>query len=150
MCGRFSFAITEKIIEEHYGFPIPGFTPRYNCAPSQMLAVITNQNPGTFSFLKWGFIPSWSKDSSIGNKMINAKAETVSSKPAFRNSFQTKRCLIPADSFYEWSQDTDKTPYRIMLKDQPVFSMAGSGVSGNLPKMKSFHLLLLSPQILIL
>lgn len=125
MCGRFSFAITEKIIEEHYGFLIPGLTPRYNCAPSQMLAVITNKNPASFSFLKWGFIPSWSKDRAIGYKMINAKAETISSKPSFRNSFQTKRCLVPADSFYEWSHDTNKTPYRILLKDQPVFSMAG-------------------------
>ena len=125
MCGRFSFAITEKIIEEHYGFPFPGLMPRYNCAPSQILAVITNKNPHTFSFLKWGFIPSWSKVSSTGNIMINAKAETISSKPAFRNSIQTKRCLVPADSFYEWSQDTDKTPYRILLKDKPVFSMAG-------------------------
>jgi len=125
MCGRFSFAITEKIIEEHYGFLIPRLTPRYNCAPSQMLAVITNKNPGAFSFLKWGYIPYWSKDRAIGYKMINAKAETVSSKPAFKNSFQTKRCLVPADSFYEWSQDTDKTPYRILLKDKPVFSMAG-------------------------
>lgn len=125
MCGRFSFAITEKIIEGHYGFQIPGLKPRYNCAPSQMLAVITNKNPGAFSFFKWGFIPPWSKDRAIGYKMINAKAETIFSKPAYRNSFQTKRCLVPADSFYEWSQDADKTPYRILLKDKPVFSMAG-------------------------
>jgi putative SOS response-associated peptidase YedK len=125
MCGRFSFAFTENIIEEHYGFSASVLTPRYNCAPSQMLATITNQNPGTFSFLKWGFIPSWSKDISIGYKMINAKAETITTKPAFRNSLQTKRCLIPADSFYEWSKDAEKTPYRIMLKDKPVFSMAG-------------------------
>lgn len=125
MCGRFSFAISEKIIEEHFGFIPLNLVSRYNCAPSQLLAVITNLNPGIFSYLKWGFIPFWAKDSSVGNKMINAKAETISDKSSYKNSFATKRCLIPADSFYEWSQEKNKTPYRILLKDQAVFSMAG-------------------------
>lgn len=125
MCGRFSFAISKKIIEEHYGFAVQENNFRYNCAPSQLLAVITNLNPDNFSFLKWGFIPYWAKDPSIGYKMINARVETLTTKPAFRKSLQTKRCLVPADSFYEWSQGSDKTPYRILLKAHPVFSMAG-------------------------
>ncbi len=125
MCGRFSFAITEKFIEEHYGFSLPDYTPRYNCAPAQMLAVVTDHQPGGFSFLRWGFVPSWAKEISAGSTMINAKAETVSTKPAFRKSLLTKRCLVPADSFYEWSQGSSKIPYRILLKNKPVFSMAG-------------------------
>lgn len=125
MCGRFSFAISKKIIEEHYGFAPAINNLRYNCAPSQSLAVISNLNPNDFSYFKWGFIPFWDKDDAIGYKMINARAETITTKPAFKRSLQTNRCLIPADSFYEWSHDADKTPYRIMLADKAVFSMAG-------------------------
>ncbi|HOY31474.1 MAG TPA: SOS response-associated peptidase [Bacteroidales bacterium] len=125
MCGRFSFAISDRIIEDHYGFVPSEMICRYNCAPSQLLAVITDISPGKFSFFKWGFIPFWAKDASVGNKMINARAETINSKPAFKKSLQTMRCLVPADSFYEWSDKKDKKPYRIMLKNQPVFSMAG-------------------------
>lgn len=127
MCGRFSFALTDKIIEEHFDVAIgdENFFPRYNCAPSQNLAVITNEDPKKLSYFKWGLVPFWAKDYSIGNKMINAKAETIFEKPVFRNALKSRRCLIPADSFYEWKQDKEKMPYRILMKDESPFAMAG-------------------------
>ncbi|MFH0866920.1 MAG: SOS response-associated peptidase [Bacteroidota bacterium] len=127
MCGRFSFALTDKIIEEHFDVDIEDydFIPNYNCAPSQNLAVITNESHRRFSYFKWGMVPFWAKVSSVGNKMINAKAETIFEKPAFRNAIKSRRCLIPADSFYEWKKGKEKIPYRIMMKDESPFSMAG-------------------------
>lgn len=127
MCGRFSFSLKDKIIEEIFDVDI-GYeiiTARYNCAPSQKLAVITNEDPKRINYYKWGLIPHWSKDIRIGNKMINAKAETIFEKPAFRNAIKQRRCLIPADSFYEWKQDKEKIPYRILMKDESPFAMAG-------------------------
>lgn len=127
MCGRFSFAVKARIIEERFDVEVDFtlLTPRYNCAPSQKLAVISNANPGTLSFYRWGLIPSWAKDSKIGNKMINAKSETITEKPSFRQAFKTRRCLVPADSFYEWKKDAAKDPYRIMMADESPFAMAG-------------------------
>jgi len=127
MCGRFSFALSDKIIEELFDVDIEqdDLIPRYNCAPSQMLAVITNENQKKLSFLKWGLIPFWAKDMSIGSKMINAKAETILEKPSYKKPFKSRRCLVPADSFYEWKQDKEKNPYRILMKDERPFAMAG-------------------------
>lgn len=127
MCGRFSFAASDRIIEEHFGIILDKneFKSRYNCAPSQKLAIISSERPDTFSYMKWGLIPFWAKDPSIGNKLINAKAETITEKPSFRQSFLNKRCLIPADGFYEWKQDKEKTPYRFTMIDGSLFGMAG-------------------------
>lgn len=127
MCGRFSFAASDRIIEELFDINIEAdlYKPSYNCAPSQKLAVISGDNPGTLSIMRWGFVPFWAKDISIGNKMINAKSETITEKPSFRQSFRNKRCLVPADAFYEWQQDKDKNPFRIMMKDESLFAMAG-------------------------
>ena len=127
MCGRFSLTVNE--LELNLRFETEGGTApyisRYNCAPTQMLAVITNQNPKVLSYYRWGLIPSWAKDSSIGNKMINARAETIHEKPSYKSALRTRRCLIPADGFYEWKQQGQKTPYRIFLGHQKIFSMAG-------------------------
>ncbi len=103
------------------------YKPRYNSAPSQNLAVISTENPDELSFYRWGLIPFWSKDIKIGNRLINAKSETISEKPAFRNSFKRKRCLVLSDGFFEWKKITakEKIPYRIFLKDEPLFAMAG-------------------------
>ena len=127
MCGRFSFAASDRIIEDHFGITPDktGYKPRYNCAPSQKLAVISSELPTTFSYMKWGLIPYWAKDISIGNKLINAKAETITEKPSFKQSFLFKRCLVPADGFYEWKKEKEKTPYRITMKDDSLFAMAG-------------------------
>lgn len=132
MCGRFTLTATiEEIIDR---FEIQAFlededySPSYNIAPSQsVLAVINDGNSNRMGFLKWGLIPPWAKDMSIGNKMINARAETLSEKPSFRNAFKKKRCLIIADSFYEWKQQEGKgkTPMRIKLKGEELFAMAG-------------------------
>jgi putative SOS response-associated peptidase YedK len=127
MCGRFSFSYTEKIIEEIFEVEVDTekYKPRYNCTPSQNLAVISNEHPKVLSFYKWGLIPFWAKDIRIGNSLINAKAETILEKSSFRQSFRNRRCLVPADSFYEWKQDKEKTPYRVLLKDEEPFAMAG-------------------------
>jgi putative SOS response-associated peptidase YedK len=126
MCGRFSFSIREKIIEDNFGIELSDLSPHYNCAPGQQLAVVLfEQNQYSLKYFKWGLIPFWAKEPSIGNKMINAKAETITEKPSFKQAIKKRRCLIPADSFYEWSQDTEKIPYRIFVKGKEMFSMAG-------------------------
>lgn len=127
MCGRFSLTVTEA--ELNLRFELEGgvapYVPRYNGAPTQALAVITGDQPHKISYLRWGLIPHWAKDSSIGNKMINARAETITEKVSYRNLLFSKRCLVPADGFYEWQQDSAKQPYRIFVKDTYVFAMAG-------------------------
>ena len=127
MCGRYSFAVVDELIEERFGVRVRTaiYKARYNCAPSQDLAVITNQAPMELSFFHWGLIPSWAKEKAIGYKMINAKSETILEKPSYKNAFRSRRCLVPADSFFEWKQDKDKDPYRIMMKDEKPFAMAG-------------------------
>lgn len=127
MCGRFSLTVNEAELNTYFeasGGDAP-YVARYNCAPTQMLAVITNDNPGRISYYRWGLIPAWAKDIAIGTKMINAKAETISEKPSFRVPFQRKRCLVPADSFYEWKQNGDRVPHRIYLKSRRLFAFAG-------------------------
>jgi len=127
MCGRFSLTVTEA--ELNLRFELEGgvapYVPRYNGAPSQALAVITSDQPHKISYLRWGLIPHWAKDISIGNKMINARAEALTEKVSYRNLLFSKRCLVPADGFYEWQQDSAKQPYRIFVKDTSVFAMAG-------------------------
>ncbi|MEI8048174.1 MAG: SOS response-associated peptidase [Bacteroidota bacterium] len=127
MCGRFSLTANEA--ELNLRFQLEGgdapYVPRYNGAPTQMLAVITGENPHKLSYHRWGLIPPWAKDISFGNKMINARAETITEKSSFRAPLISKRCLVPADGFYEWQQNEGKQPLRIFVKDNPVFSMAG-------------------------
>lgn len=128
MCGRFSFAPNEKIIEERFSVKagLDLFVPRYNCAPTQKLAVISNDVPDDLSFYRWGLIPFWSKDASAGSKMINTKAETISEKPSFKKSFNSKRCLVLTDGFYEWKKEGKiKTPYYFYLKNHTPFAFAG-------------------------
>jgi len=127
MCGRFSLTANEA--ELNLRFQLEGgtapYVPRYNGAPTQMMAVITNEMPNKLSSFRWGLIPPWAKDISIGNKMINARAETITEKPSFRTPLFSRRCLVPADGFYEWQQDENKQPFRIFVKNNPVFAMAG-------------------------
>lgn len=128
MCGRFAFSPFQKLIEERFDIEVEtgNYIPRYNCAPSQSLAVITNNDPDKLSYFKWGLIPHWAKDPKIGYKLINARAETIDEKASFKSSFLSKRCLIPADSFYEWKVEKNKKiPYRIFIKNESIFTMAG-------------------------
>lgn len=127
MCGRFSLTVNEAELNEFFetaGGDAP-YEARYNCAPTQMLAVITNEKPRQLSYFRWGLIPGWAKDPSIGNKMINARAETITEKPSYRTALRARRCLVPADAFYEWKQNGDKVPYRIYLKNSRLLAFAG-------------------------
>jgi putative SOS response-associated peptidase YedK len=127
MCGRYSFAVEDDLIRERFGVSVRSaiYKARYNCAPTQNLAVISNDEPGILSFYRWGLIPSWAKDPSIGNRMINARAETMIEKPSFERAFRLRRCLVLSDGFFEWKRSDEKIPYRICLKDHSPFSMAG-------------------------
>jgi putative SOS response-associated peptidase YedK len=146
MCGRFTLTATfEEIITR---FDIQSFldeenyAPSYNIAPSQaVLAVINDGKSNRMGLLKWGLVPPWAKDASIGNKMINARAETLSEKPSFRTAFKKKRCLVIADSFYEWKrhEDKSKTPMRIKLKSNDLFAMAGIWEAWKSPEGKTLY-----------
>ncbi|WP_425623050.1 SOS response-associated peptidase [Brevibacillus borstelensis] len=129
MCGRFTFTTTPDKIMERFDLSEILFElqPRFNIAPGQPIpAIIEDQGQRRIGRLRWGLIPSWAKDEKIGYKMINARAETLQEKPAFRNLFARKRCLIPADSFYEWRQtEKGKQPMRIMMKNEEPFAFAG-------------------------
>ncbi|WP_336825303.1 SOS response-associated peptidase [Sporosarcina sp. USHLN248] len=131
MCGRFTlFAPYEEIMDRFEiasAFEATDYVPSYNIAPSQqVVAVINDGQKNRLGYLRWGLIPPWAKDEKIGYKMINARAETIAEKPSFRNAFKRKRCILPADSFYEWQRrDGQKIPMRIKLKDDGIFGIAG-------------------------
>lgn len=130
MCGRFTLAVEgEELQGEFPGTEFPSqFAPRYNIAPSQPVLAISNDGRRKADFFMWGLIPSWAKDASIGSRLINARAETLAEKPAFRGSFKYKRCLILADGFYEWQGapgTKTKVPYYIHLENKKPFSFAG-------------------------
>jgi len=130
MCGRFTLTTNPADLQDSFGgaiFPTK-FAPRFNIAPSQPLLTIPNDGANTAAFFIWGLIPMWAKDPSIGNRLINARGETVAEKPSFRGSFKYKRCLILADGFYEWKANPGKKtkiPYFIHMKDRKPFAFAG-------------------------
>jgi len=133
MCGRFKVARKKEILEEAFAasddLGAPDWTPRYNAAPGQAIAAVRqlpDRPTRTLSRLHWGLIPAWAKDASIGYKMINARAETVAEKPSFRSALRSRRCLIPADGFYEWQHSgREKLPWCFTLADDALFAFAG-------------------------
>ncbi len=128
MCGRFTiFADPDRLAERFQAaLPADGLQPRYNAAPTQYLPVILNDGPPAIQLLQWGLVPFWAKDPSIGSRMINARAETLAEKPAFRAALKKRRCLVLADGFYEWQKTpTGKQPMRITLASGEPFAMAG-------------------------
>ena len=130
MCGRFTLFEADKILSKKFGVSsIPPLSPRYNIAPSQPVAAVRATTDGSgreIALLRWGLIPSWSKDPAIGTRLINARAETAAEKPSFRNAFRQHRCLIPANGFYEWQrQERGKQPYFIRMRDKRLFAFAG-------------------------
>jgi len=129
MCGRFTLHTPPEILREHFGLDaIPQFSvENYNITPSQdIVAVRETEGRRELVPLRWGLVPSWSRDARTGNRMINARAETVGVKPAYRTAFRRRRCLIPTDGFYEWRQtESGKQPYHIRMKDGGVFAFAG-------------------------
>jgi len=154
MCGRYSFILEDEMIKERFGVTVRSaiYKARYNCAPTQKLAVISNDNPGELSLYRWGLIPFWAKDISIGNKLINAKSETILEKPSFRNSFKSRRCLVLSDGFYEWKKGAVKTPYRITRRDGSAFAMAGIWDKWMNPEgdeIRSFAILTTAPNTLM-
>lgn len=107
---------------------VEDFKGNYNASPGQNILIRKNESHDKLTYAKWGLIPFWAKDPSIGNKMINARAETISEKSSFKNAFNKRRCLIPAGGFYEWKKEESakrKTPYFIFLKDRSLFYFAG-------------------------
>jgi putative SOS response-associated peptidase YedK len=133
MCGRSSLTKTEKEIEKRfqatfYSDELERYNPlpNYNVAPTHYHPVIINKDVQHIHLFKWGLIPSWAKEAKMGFSMINARAETLMEKPAFRNIIAHKRCLVPLDGFYEWKNiNGEKIPYRIQTTDQEIFSAAG-------------------------
>jgi putative SOS response-associated peptidase YedK len=129
MCGRFVlFAAGEEVAECFELAEAPLFEPRYNIAPTQPVAVVRATAAGrSLAFLRWGLIPSWSTDPAIGNRLINARCETVAVKPSFRSAFKQRRCLIPASGFYEWQKlgTRLKQPYFIRPRDGGLLALAG-------------------------
>ena len=129
MCGRFTNRFTWKELHERLdliGAPL-NLRPRYNVAPSQDVAVARATEDGrTLALLRWGLIPAWAKDPSIGYKLINARSETVAEKPSFRSAFRHRRCLIPADGFYEWQRRSGtRQPWLFGLRDGAPMLFAG-------------------------
>ena len=112
------------MLETFFRISCEGYRPRYNCAPGQQLAIIADKAPDHLTYMQWGFVHSHTSLRE-SKPMINARAEGIAQKPLFRKAFRNSRCLVPADSFYEWKQNGYKTPYRILLKNQEVFAMAG-------------------------
>lgn len=128
MCGRFSQRTPAKKIAEKFGVDeVPPLLERYNVAPTQaVLGVRAGDGVREATFFKWGLVPRWAKDPSVGNKLINARAETVTEKPSFRDAFLHRRCLVPADGFFEWSRRGDrKQPFYFHLRDGETFAIAG-------------------------
>ena len=128
MCGRYTIitpapALAKRFNAKEAATPAPNF----NAAPSQALPIITNAAPGQIQLVSWGLVPAWSRDPAGGPKPINARAETLAEKPSFRQLLARKRCLVLADSFYEWQDATGqgKTPHRILLKSEEPFAFAG-------------------------
>jgi putative SOS response-associated peptidase YedK len=130
MCGRFTLTVDLGQIQAAFpGIEVPrDLPPRYNIAPTQPVAVIPNNGQNRLDFYIWGLIPSWAKDPEIGNRMINARAETLAEKPAFRSAYRRRRCLVLADGFYEWRADPgtkSKTPMYIQLESTEPYGLAG-------------------------
>ena len=129
MCGRFSFATEWEEVLREFAIYTSQYTdrPRYNVAPGQLVtAIISGHGERRIGPLKWGLIPHFSKDARVGYKMINARAETLEEKPSYRQLLDRKRCLIPADGYYEWKREAGKSiPYRMVVRDRTLFAMAG-------------------------
>lgn len=128
MCGRYTVlpevkgasSIASELVQKNLK------EARYNAAPIQGLPVVTNREPEKLQFFSWGLQPFWTKDAKAVKRAINARAETVAEKPMFRNLLKSKRCLVPAQVFFEWQKKgKDKVPHRIMLKSEEIFSLAG-------------------------
>jgi putative SOS response-associated peptidase YedK len=156
MCGRYSFFTPIEQVEADLqvkAMANADWFPHYNAAPSQAMPVITNEFPDIIQFLRWGLVPKWAKDVSIGYKMINTRAESIEDKPAFKNIFKYKRCIVLADGYYEWQIISDnslqkdskkkpvKKPFRFHLPGNDIILMAGLWDSWGLDGLQTFSII---------
>ena len=136
MCGRYSLFTPADELAERFGADFDGVEPTYNAAPGQELPVIRDETPETVDHLAWGLVPAWADDPEESPAPINARSETVTEKPTFREAYRRRRCLVPADGFYEWTETppddrpgdgatAGKTPYRVAFEDDRPFALAG-------------------------
>jgi putative SOS response-associated peptidase YedK len=131
MCGRFALSKSDRIDWAQFGVRRePMLPPHWNLGPGRAIAAVRNANSGEpeVTLLQWGLVPSWAKDPGIGSRLANARAESVTEKPAFRAAFRTRRCLVPADGFYEWQVvpgSSRKQPWHVRRHDEGVFAFAG-------------------------
>lgn len=141
MCGRYTLTATaDEILDTFSWLVLPNdpaaLTPRFNIAPSQPIAVVPNTGENELDFFIWGLIPFWAKDPKIGNRMINARGETLAEKPSFKAAYKYRRCLILTSGFYEWKKEpgsTVKVPHYIRLKSGEPFAFAGLWERWNAP-----------------
>lgn len=128
MCGRYTLESDMEFLQQRFNFAITDldYKPRYNIAPTQDVLTVTNNRGRHAQFMRWGLVPFWAKDLKIGSRMINAKAETLAERSAFRNAFKKRRCLVLADGFFEWRKEgKEKIPIYIFLKSREPFAFAG-------------------------
>ena len=157
MCGRYRLTAKERYLRDHFGLDEdPRWAPRWNLAPTQQVPVIRHPTEPTrsFSLMRWGLIPYWAKDESFGAKTINAMSETAAEKPAFRDAFRQRRCLVPANCFYEWKSlgRNDKQPYSFGMADDSLFAFAGlwdRWRTANKDLVESFTILTTPPNSLV-
>jgi len=143
MCGRYTLAVEMDELAERFGCPKVElvFNGRYNVAPTNIMPVVVSAaGKRHLHFMQWGLVPSWSKDRNIGNKMINARIETADQKPAFKDAYRRRRCLVPATGYYEWQkQGAQKQPFYIHIPDRNLFAFAGLWDEWIEPEGKILH-----------
>jgi putative SOS response-associated peptidase YedK len=135
MCGRYTLTADVQVIQDTFQLDsVPPLQARYNIAPTQAVPIITGDKPRELTMVSWGLVPSWAKDTSGSAQLMNARGETIDEKPSFRTAFKRRRCLVPADGFYEWrKQGNGKAPQYIHFKDRRVFAFAGLWERWNSP-----------------
>ncbi len=143
MCGRYVLTTPGEVLAQIFEVPAPSeeiaraLAPRYNIAPTQPVPVVRRSaaGPRELALVQWGLVPHWAKEPAIGGKMINARAETAAEKPAYRDAFKRRRCLIPADGFYEWKKlGKGKEPWFLRMRDRRPFAFAGLWSSWKRPE----------------
>jgi putative SOS response-associated peptidase YedK len=156
MCGRFTLRTRLNELLQFYSVESQlQWEPRFNIAPSQSVAAIRNDPNGDkreLATLRWGLIPSWADDIHIGNQLINARAETIATKPSFKQALKSRRCLVPADGFYEWKKSgKNKQPYFIRMADERPFVFAGLWEcwSKSQPAIESCTIITTTPNALV-
>jgi putative SOS response-associated peptidase YedK len=162
MCGRISrtFEFSDIRLRWNVDHELPTFAPRYNIAPEQTVSteqkvpvIVREANSNQCRLMHWGLIPSWAKDPTMGNRMINARAETLMEKAAFKHLVGSRRCIIPADGFYEWRKDGKrKVPMWVYLKNREPFGLAGMWDLWRNPsgqRLESFTIITTEPNELI-